>query len=59
MNFLVRASMLELYNEEIRDLRAKDHMKKLHLRENKRTGIFVKGLKDFIIQDEKELNERL
>ena len=52
MNFLVRASMLELYNEEIRDLLAKNHMKKLELRERKEVGIFVKDLSTYIIEDE-------
>ena len=32
--FLVRASYLEIYNEEIRDLLAKDHKKRLELKES-------------------------
>jgi len=52
MNFLVRCSMLELYNEEIRDLLVKNHQKKLELRERKDIGIFVKDLSSYIIEDE-------
>ena len=59
MNFLVRASMLELYNEEVRDLLSKNHMKKLELRERKDQGVFVKGLSSYIIEDEKEMVSRL
>lgn len=35
--FLVRASYLELYNEEVRDLLSKDPSQKLDLRENPET----------------------
>ena len=52
MNFLVRCSMLELYNEEIRDLLVKNRQKKLELRERKDIGIFVKDLSSYIIEDE-------
>lgn len=46
--FLVRASFLELYNEEIRDLLSKSH-KKLEIREKPDTGIFVKDLSTFMV----------
>lgn len=42
--FLVRCSFLEIYNEEIRDLLGKDITKKLDIREDPKTGIFVKDL---------------
>ncbi len=35
---------LEIYNEEIRDLLAKEYSKKLEMREDPKTGIFVKDL---------------
>jgi len=44
--------MLELYNEEVRDLLVKNHLKKLELRERKDIGIFVKDLSSYIIEDE-------
>jgi kinesin family protein 3/17 len=42
-------SFLELYNEEIRDLLAKN-TKKLDIRE-KESGVYVKDLSKFIIQN--------
>lgn len=39
--FLVRASFLEIYNEEIRDLLGKDPKKKLDLKEHPDTGVYV------------------
>ena len=42
--FLVRASYLELYNEEVRDLLAKNPMNKLELREKPDEGVYVKDL---------------
>ena len=59
MNFLVRAAMLELYNEQVRDLLVKTHMKKLELREAKDIGVFVKDLRWFIIEDEEEMHKKL
>ena len=40
--FLVRASYLEIYNEDIRDLLAVDIERKLELKEDKNKGVFVK-----------------
>lgn len=42
--FLVRASYLEIYNEEIRDLLGKDTKHKLELKEHPEKGIYVKDL---------------
>uniref|UniRef100_A0A8C5QDN8 Kinesin-like protein n=1 Tax=Leptobrachium leishanense TaxID=445787 RepID=A0A8C5QDN8_9ANUR len=42
--FLVRASYLEIYNEEIRDLLGEDTKKKLELKEHPEKGVYVKGL---------------
>ncbi|XP_078414399.1 kinesin-like protein KIF17 [Cetorhinus maximus] len=42
--FLVRASYLEIYNEEIRDLLGKDTKQKLELKEHPEKGIYVKEL---------------
>ena len=40
--FLVRASYLEIYNEEIRDLLATNNKQKLDLKENPDRGVYVK-----------------
>jgi kinesin family protein 11 len=39
--FSVRVSMVELYNEELRDLLAVDDSKKLRLQNDKKVGAFV------------------
>ena len=40
--YLVRASYLEIYQEEVRDLLSKDHKSRLELRERPDTGVYVK-----------------
>ncbi|KAL4451157.1 hypothetical protein ABPG74_021479 [Tetrahymena malaccensis] len=57
--FLVRASFLELYNEEIRDLLSKNAKNKLQLHENPDSGVYVKDLSSFIIQNPNEMKEKL
>jgi hypothetical protein len=47
---LVRASFLELYNEEIRDLLSKGS-KKLDIREKPNSGTYVKDLSYFMIEN--------
>nr|CCA19722.1 kinesinlike protein putative [Albugo laibachii Nc14] len=42
--FMVYASYLEIYNEEIRDLLAQDPKNRLELKENLDTGVYVKDL---------------
>ncbi|XP_077979218.1 osmotic avoidance abnormal protein 3-like isoform X2 [Glandiceps talaboti] len=42
--YLVHASYLEIYNEEIRDLLSKDTKKKLELKEHPERGVYVKDL---------------
>lgn len=53
--YLVRASYLEIYQEEIRDLLNKDHTKRLDLRERPDTGIYVKDLSSFVAKSVKEI----
>ncbi|XP_075188799.1 kinesin-like protein KIF17, partial [Anomaloglossus baeobatrachus] len=42
--FLVRASYLEIYNEEIRDLLGEDTKQKLELKEHPERGVYVRAL---------------
>nr|XP_019567584.1 PREDICTED: kinesin-like protein KIF17 isoform X6 [Rhinolophus sinicus] len=42
--FLVRASYLEIYNEDVRDLLGADTKQKLELKEHPEKGVHVKGL---------------
>ena len=53
--FLVRASYLEIYQEEIRDLLSKDQSKRLELRERTDTGVYVKDLSSFVTKSVKEI----
>lgn len=57
--FLVRCSFLEIYNEEIRDLLGKDVTKKLDIREDPKSGIFVKDLNIFQMKNTKDLESEL
>ena len=53
--FLVRASFLEIYNEEIRDLLAKNPQTKLELKENVDTGVYAKNLTSFVVKGVSEI----
>jgi len=55
--FLVRASYLEIYNEDVRDLLAVDIDKKLELKENNKKGVFVKDLTIISVKSVKEIEE--
>ena len=41
--FLIRASYLEIYNEDIRDLLGKDNKATLSLKEHPDKGVYVQG----------------
>lgn len=43
--FLVRCSYIEIYNEQVLDLLAKDNHKPLNVRQSKDKGIFIQDLK--------------
>ncbi|XP_078069141.1 kinesin-like protein KIF3B isoform X2 [Mustelus asterias] len=53
--YLVRASYLEIYQEEIRDLLNKDENKKLELKEKPETGVYIKDLSSFVTKNVKEI----
>ncbi|XP_072371071.1 kinesin-like protein KIF3B isoform X2 [Scyliorhinus torazame] len=53
--YLVRASYLEIYQEEIKDLLAKDQTKRLELKERPDTGVYVKDLSSFVTKNVKEI----
>ena len=54
--FLVRASYLEIYNEEIRDLLSKDPKNHLELKENMDSGVYVKDLTSFVVKNATEID---
>lgn len=57
--WMVRASFLEIYNEEVRDLLSKDSKNKLELKEHKDSGVYVKGLNAFVVKSVPELKNVL
>ena len=54
---MVRASYLELYNEEIRDLLKKDVKNRLELKEDPESGVYVKDLSSFVVKSVQEINQ--
>ncbi|KAG7331806.1 hypothetical protein KOW79_005775 [Hemibagrus wyckioides] len=57
--YLVRASYLEIYQEEIRDLLTTDHSKRLELKENPESGVYVRDLSSFVAKNVKEMEHVL
>ncbi|XP_024292726.1 kinesin-like protein KIF3B [Oncorhynchus tshawytscha] len=53
--YLVRASYLEIYREEVRDLLCKDNNKKLDLKENPDSGVYVKDLSSVVSKNVTEI----
>ena len=54
--WMVRASYLEIYNEEIRDLLSKDPKNSLELKENMDSGVYVKDLTSFVVKNVSEID---
>ncbi|TMW64781.1 hypothetical protein Poli38472_011661 [Pythium oligandrum] len=54
--YMVRASYLEIYNEEIRDLLADDQKKKLELKEGVDGSVYVKDLIEVVVSDVDSIN---
>eukprot|EP00921_Rhytidocystis_pertsovi_P006888 GHVQ01011628.1.p1 GENE.GHVQ01011628.1~~GHVQ01011628.1.p1 ORF type:complete len:714 (-),score=113.15 GHVQ01011628.1:3424-5565(-) len=57
--FLVRASFLEIYNEEIRDLLSRNPKDKLDLKDHPDHGVYVKGLSTFVVKGVEEMRQVL
>ena len=55
----MRASFLEIYNEEVRDLLSKNPKNKLDLKERKEQGVYVKGLNSFVVKSVAEITSVL
>jgi len=55
--FLVRASYLEIYNEEIRDLLSKNPKQKLELKDSPDSGVYVKDLSNLIVKGPEDLGQ--
>ena len=55
--FLVRASYLEIYNEEVRDLLSKNPKNRLELHEKPDSGVYVKDLSYFAAKNAEEIRK--
>jgi len=53
--YLVRASYLEIYMEDVKDLLSKDQSKSLDLKESPDTGVYVKDLSTFVCKSISEI----
>lgn len=54
--FLVRATYLEIYNEEVRDLLGKDQSTRLEVKERPDIGVFVKDLSGYVVNNADDLD---
>ena len=57
--YLVRATYLEIYQEEVRDLLSKTPDKRLEVKESADKGVYVKGLVHFVVKSVSEINSVL
>jgi kinesin family protein 3/17 len=57
VQYVVQASYLEIYQEEIRDLLNKDQTKKYELREKSDIGVYVKDLSSFVCRSVREIEQ--
>ena len=58
-HYLIRASYLEIYLDDIYDLLSKQHKKKLVLRERADSGVYVKDLSSFVAKGVKEIEHAM
>eukprot|EP00937_MAST-01D_sp_MAST-1D-sp2_P003772 g3772.t1 len=54
--FLVRASYLEIYNEQIRDLLGRSPTTRLELKESVDSGVYVKDLTSIVVQNASQID---
>ena len=57
--YLVRATYLEIYQEEVRDLLSKNPNQRLEVKESAEKGVYVKGLVQFVVKSIAEINSVL
>lgn len=59
VEYLVRVSCLEIYNEVVRDLLDKNGKEKLELRESKEKGVYIKHLRTVVVETLEEMHKVL
>lgn len=52
----MRATYLEIYNEEVRDLLGKDQTSRLEVKERPDIGVFVKDLSGYVVNNADDLD---
>lgn len=52
----MRVSYLEIYNEEVRDLLGKDQTSHLEVKERPDTGVYVKDLSAFVVNNADDMD---
>lgn len=52
----MRATYLEIYNEEVRDLLGKDQNTRLEVKERPDIGVFVKDLSGYVVNNADDLD---
>lgn len=57
VQFLVRASFIEIYQDEIRDLIAKNSKKRCTLRQNKDTGVYIENVTTFVCKNVEQMKK--
>ncbi|KAL0049957.1 hypothetical protein WJX82_001623 [Trebouxia sp. C0006] len=57
--YLVRATYLEIYQEEVQDLLSKNPNQRLEVKESAEKGVYVKGLVQFVVKSVAEINSVL
>ena len=55
----MRATYLEIYQEEVRDLLSKNPNQRLEVKESAEKGVYVKGLVQFVVKSVAEINSVL
>jgi kinesin family protein 3/17 len=59
IQYLVRGSFLEIYNEEVRDLLSKNPKERCEVKEDKGSGVYVKGLSAIVCKSMGAMQEAL
>jgi hypothetical protein len=59
-NYEVKVSMMEIYNETLRDLLAKEKKaKELKIKETKKLGVYVEGLNNYQVRSYQQIAEKI
>ena len=57
--FVIKASYLEIYNENVRDLLGKDQNAKLDVKERPDVGVYVKDLSAYVVNNAEDMDKTM